>query len=461
MVLKGLTKVEQNIKKRFKERTRLSKTYDQKAKQYLPGGDTRNATFYKPYPVYMNKGEGCYVYDCDGNRYIDFLNNYTSLIHGHVYPDIVKRGRTQLEEGTVLGAPAMIQFEHAEILCNRIPSLEMVRYCNSGTEATLYAMRTARAFTKKDMIVKMDGGYNGTHDSAEVNINPDLTAKAFPKPYLASKGVPTSVLNDISVVPFNDLDSVETTLKKHQNKIAGIIMEPMLGSRGMIPPLSDYLKGMRELANRYQVLLIFDEIMTFRLTLGGLHAFFGVEADLIALGKIIGGGFPVGAFGGKREILGMYDPSRTDYINHSGTFNGNNITMAAGVAALTNYDQEAIDKVNRLGEKLREGFNTAFQTAGIKGQVTGLGSLLQVHWKAGTISNAKEAFIGRERIKGLIELFHLEMMNRGIFAAPRGMFCISTPMTEKEIDVCIKEFGVTLEVLKPYVLDLTPDLIEN
>ncbi len=236
-------------------------------------------------------------------------------------------------------------------------------------------------------------------------------------------------------------------------------MEPMLGSLGMVVPKTNYLKGMRELANKYNAILIFDEVMTFRLSVGGLQSLYRVEPDLTCLAKIIGGGFPVGAFGGKKEIMEMFDATRSDAMGQSGTFNGNNITMAAGVAALEKYDQQAVDKINKLGDRLRDGFKQSFIKVGIKGQVTGLGSLAQVHWIDGEIVTAKDSMLGRISAVEVMKLSHCEMMNRGIFSAPRGMFAISTPMTEKEIDKTIKEFEKTLKMLKPYIAEVMPALV--
>lgn len=456
---KGAKIIARDILERYIRRTKRSKTYDANAKKFLPGGDTRTASYYFPYPAYMEQGKGCFLYDCDGNKYLDFLNNYTSLIHGHRHPAIVRAARAQLENGTVLGSPSALQSKHAEILCKRIPSVDKVRYCNSGTEATLFAIRAARAFTKKDMIIKMDGGYHGSHDCAEINVRPDVESKGLPKAHFDAEGIPASVLNDVLVAPFNDLDSVEMLIEKFKGKVAAIILEPMLGSSGMVPPKPNYLKGMREIANRYNVLLILDEVMTFRISIGGLQAISNVKPDLTALAKIIGGGFPVGAFGGRKEIMERFDPAHPQTMMHTGTFNGNNITMAAGLAAMESYDQTAIDRVNELGNMLRVGFNRVFKKVGIRGQATGLGSLVQVHWRDGEIICARDSIMGRISGGEILKLFHFEMLNRGIFFAPRGMFSISTPMTEKEIAKALEEFEGTLNILKPYIAEVAPALV--
>lgn len=443
----------------YLSRTKNSRAHDTRAKRSLPGGDTRTATYFMPYPPYIERGEGCYLYDCDGNRYIDFLNNYTSLIHGHAFPPIVQAARAQIEKGTVFGAPMTLQYQLAETICARAPSIERVRFCNSGTEATMMAMRAARAFTGKDIIVKMDGGYHGTHDFVEVNVAADPRSNDLPTAHVEGAGVPACVLDAIMVARFNDLASVETILREHADKIAGIILEPMPGAGGLVPPKPGYLNGMRELADRYGVLLIFDEIITFRLGVGGMQLAEGVKPDLTALGKIIGGGFAIGAFGGRKDIMARFDPAQQQAIAHSGTFSGHNVAMAAGIVTLQHYDRAAVNRINALGDRLRQGFTRAFQAAGIKGHAGGLGSLVSIHWGDEKIESPGDVTRGTRSAGNLVKLLHLEMTNRGIHSAARGMYVISTPMTETEIDEAVQTFGTTLEILKPHIVETAPHLL--
>ena len=445
---------------RFAQRTVRSKDHDTRAKTYLPGGDTRAATYFAPYPAYMTSGSGCYLYDVDGNEYLDLLNNYTSLIHGHAHPDIIAAAKTQLEKGTVFGAATEIQFQHAEQLCSRIPSMDQVRYCNSGTEATLFAVRAARAFTGKDIFIKMDGGYHGSHDAVEVNIFADPNPEGPPTAHLGP-GVPGSVLADVWIVAFNDLDAVENMLKTNVGKVAAILTEPLMGAAGVIRPQPGYLKGLRTLADKYNIVLIFDEVMTFRLSAGGLQEIEGVQPDLTTLAKIIGGGLPIGAFGGRRDIMSRFDPAHEAPIFHSGTFNGNNITLAAGMAAMTLFDQAAVTRLNQLGDRLRDGFTAVLEETGIKGCVSGLGSLLQLHWRDQQPADATESMVGLTNAGELPGLVHLEMMNRGVYSAGRGMFALSTPMTPADIDKAVVCFRETLMMLKPYIADTTPHLLAD
>ena len=455
--------VRQDIMDRYAARTAKSKERHEKARRFLPGGETREAVTYKPYPTFMDHGRGCRLYDVDGNEFVDFLGNYTSLVHGHCDPDIDAAVRAQLEKGSVLGSPAPLQADHAEILCGRFPSVNMLRYTNSGTEATMWAIKAARAVSGQDMIIKLEGGYHGTHDDAKVSIIPDLaySGQGLPQPVISGHGVAHNVLENVAVVPFNDLDMMEQAIKLHRDRLAGILIEPLLASMGVIPPRPGYLRGLRELADRYGLLLIFDEVQTFRLSLGGLQVFEDLKADITALGKVIGGGYAVGAFGGNAEIMDRFEFNEADpdAINHSGTFNGNDITMAAGIAAVNKLDQAALDHLAKLGQAFEQGMNGAFRAAGIKGQFTGQASMWNVHFRDGDIVNARDFINGLIPCLELQRLLHLELLNRGIFTAKRGFFVLSTPMTMAEIDGCVQAFSETLELLKPYMEEAAPHLV--
>ena len=454
----GAQAISKKISDRYKEKTPNSMAHHQKAGVCLPGGDTRSATYFSPYPVYMEKGRECWLYDADGNEYLDMLGNYTSLIHGHAQPAIVEVIRDQALKGTVFGAAGAIQYRHAEHLCNRIPSMDRIRYCNSGTEATLFVIRAARAFTGRDGIIKIDGGYHGGHDLAEVNILADIETDGPPRASVHA-GVPASVLQDVQVVPFNDLTAVAALLETDADRIAAMIVEPVLGAGGVIPPQQGYLAGLRDMADRFKILLIFDEVITLRLGTGGMQALTGVMPDLTSLGKIIGGGLPAGAFGGRADIMAVFDPAHPRAIIHSGTFNAANMVMAAGLCALEALDQPAIDRINSLGERLKTGFQNAFKQTGIRGQVTGIGSLNQVHWCGDPPQNARDSALALTGAGELPGLLHLELINRGIYSAKRGMFVVSTPMSEVEIEKTVAAFGGALDRLKPYIAARYPHLI--
>ena len=444
--------IEKEVTERYRARTTESRNRHEIARRYLPGGETRSATFFYPYPTHMARGEGCYLYDVDGNEYIDYLNNYGSLIHGHAYPAIVEAAIEQVQNGTVLGAAAELQTKLAALLCERIPSVDMVRFCNSGTEATLMATRAARAHTGRDMLIKMEGGYHGFHDFLSVNITPSGVTEGRLPTQVEWRGVPASVAGDVLIARFNDLDSVAALLDDYSDRVAAVITEPMLGPAGMIPPEEGFLGGLRELTVESDVLLIFDEILTYRLSRGGLQALQAVEPDITALGKVIGGGLPVGAFGGSEEIMSYFDPDHPRTVIHSGTFSGNNITMATGLAAMEDYDQSAIERINGLGERLRQGLESAFLAAGIRGLATGIGSLINVHFgelgMSSVVGTAEPTASDQ-----MLRLLHLELLNRGIHIGTRGIFTISTPMTESLIDETLEAFAGALEELKPTAVE--------
>jgi glutamate-1-semialdehyde 2,1-aminomutase len=458
----SVDKIVAEIENSYRERTHRSAVLFEKAVQVMPGGNTRQSIAFKPYPLFLESGKGFSLYDCDGNAYIDFMGNYTSLIHGHCDPDVTAAVREQVEKGTPLGCLAEKQITHAGMLKQRIPSVEMVRYTNSGTEATMFAIRTARAVTRKDKIIKFEGGYHGTHDAAKVSLIPDFNPQdRVPKARLEGLGVPQGILNDVIVAPFNNLEITERLLKQHHPHTACIIVEPFLGSMGIVSAEPGFLKGLRELADRYGVLLIFDEVQSFRMSTGGMQLLENVQPDITALGKVIGGGYPVGAFGGREDIMRRFgkDIMAPDAISHSGTFNGNEVTMAAGIAAVEKLDQSAIDRINGLGRRLRNDLNHYFASSGIKCVVQGVGSLSSLTYAEKKATDAFEWVSALLPCLELQRLVHLELLNQGVFAISRGEFVISTPMTEKEVSVCIDRVKGAFERLMPYIKEKIPSLL--
>lgn len=447
--------VKQDIFERYRSRTEKSFSLRQESARYLPGGETRSIAYYPPYPFYASEGKGSRLYDIDGNEYIDCVNNMTALIHGHAHPHIVEAICAQAAKGTAHAAPIGLQGRLAEMICDRTPSVESIRFCNSGTEATLFALRAARIFTGKEVIVKMDAGYHGSHDYVEVNLLPDFEAVDLP----ASKvepGVPKAVADGVRVAPFNDLNAMERILEADKDNIAAIILEPVLAQGGGIIPRDGYLQGLRELADKYGVLLIFDEIITYRAHVGGFQSTVGVKPDLTTFGKIIGGGLPVGAFGGRKDIMEMFDPSKPDSITHSGTFSGNALTMAAGAAALEILGQDEIDRINLLGDRLQAGLKSELDGAGLKGRVGGFGSMALVCFTEQPFNNAREAVLAIMPTLEMTQILHLELVNQGVYAIARGIigFTVSTPMDDQEVDLIASRFGRALEVIAPLAKEL-------
>ena len=433
---------------RYAARTPKAQALSERARRVMPGGDTRTGVYYAPYPAYMVQGDGKTLTDIDGNQYLDLLNNFTSLVHGHAHPALVDAALGKIPRGTAFASPMLPQIELAETIVARVPGVEMLRFCNSGTEATMLALRAARAFTGRSGMIKMIGGYHGSHEFAAATIDPE-----------ADRGIAEGTRRDIYFASFNDLEGVEKILQEHAREIAGIIVEPIPNAGGLPLPRENYLPGLRALADKYNVLVIFDEVVTLRLSEGGYQKIAGVTPDLTAMGKIIGGGFPVGAFGGKREVMQVFDPLAKNRITHSGTFNGNNATMAAGLASLRLLDQNAIDRINALGQSLAQGFDDAFQEAGIAGQTTSYGSLVQVHWTRDEIVNMQDVARGHKQAGDLPYLLHLELANRGIFCAVRGEFNTSTVLAQDDVNHAVTVFNETLHYLKPYIAETNPALI--
>ena len=414
----------------YLERTPASRALYQRAQRVMAGGDTRSGTFHLPYPLFISRGERSRLWDADGHVYLDLLNNFTSLVHGHAHPSVVEAMARQAGHGTAHGTANALQVALAETLSARVPSVERLRFCNSGTEATLGALRAAKAFTSKPRIMKMAGGYHGSHDQVAVGASPPFDG---PVPIGLSPGA----VSEVVLGRFNDLAHTADLIRAHRHELAAVIVEPMLGS-GAILTDREFLRGLRAVTAECGVLLILDEIITFRLAAGGLQQVFDVTPDLTTFGKIIGGGLPVGAFGGRADVMTTYDPTKRGAISHSGTFNGNAATMAAGMATLAHYDAEAIARLHAAGDTFRVRLNDILQSAGAGAVVTGYGSLMQLHFRAEAPRTPDAAATGNGR---LVRLMHLALLNRGVFSATRGLLVLSTPMTAADLDTAADRFA--------------------
>ncbi len=444
---------------RYLERTPASRRLHEQAREVMPGGDTRSSAWWAPYPIFVDRGEGCRIWDVDGNVYLDFLNNYTSLVLGHAHPAVLEAVGRELPRGTAYAAPLAAQVELAAMLVRRVPSVERVRFCNSGTEATLYALRAARAFTGRQRFIKVEGGFHGTHDAVEVSVAPPVDAAGpadAPVPVPASAGLPRHVADDVIVVPFGDVAAVERAFARHPGEIAALILEPLPGGFGYIVPPSGYLAGVRDAVRRGGALLIFDEVQTLRLSRGGAQEYYRVMPDLTAMGKIIGGGFPVGAFGGRRDVMDLFDPTRPGALHHSGTFNGNRATMAAGAAVLRVLDQAQIDRLNGLGDRLRAGLREAVHDAGVTAQITGAGSFASVLLTDRPVTGYR----ARAAVPAALQSrLHLHLLNRGIHLMPRGSLSLCTPMGDAEIEACAVAVGDALREMRPEIEQIAPRLL--
>jgi glutamate-1-semialdehyde 2,1-aminomutase len=402
----------------------------ERARKVMPGGNTRTTVFVDPLPIYAAGGEGCRVWDVDGNVYYDCINNFASMIHGYGHPDVTAAVAGQMPLGTAFGAPTESEIELAELLVERVPAIEHVRFANSGTEAVMMAIKAARAYTGRPKIVKIEGAYHGSYDFAEVSLDPspagwgDLPASI---PY--AKGTPEGVLADVLVVRFNDTESLRAVFAEHGPTIAAVLIDPLPNRAGLIPARKDYLAAMVEISHEAGALVIFDEVISFRLGFSGAQGLWDVTPDLTALGKIIGGGFPVGAVGGRADVMAVFDPTRgKPALPHGGTFTANPITMRAGLASMRALTMKAFAHLDRLGGLLRDGINASLQAHGLEGQCVGLGSLFKLHFTASPIRDYRSVYPGAAGRRQL-EMFHRGLLNRGILCAPYGLFALSTPMT--------------------------------
>ena len=421
------------------------------ASRVMPGGDTRTVAFHAPYPLVIIGGQGCRIHDADGRTYIDLLNNYTSLIHGHAHPAIMAAVSEQLPHGTAFPAPNEAQTRLAEIIVDRVASVDLVRFSNSGSEAIMNALRAARAFTGRDLIVKMEGGYHGTYDDVEVSVRPDPRDPASgpdhaPLSVLGTRGVPANTIDNVLVTPLNDIEAVERLMRERGQEVAAVIIEPVLGSAGMLPADQAFLESLRVLTLEHDALLIFDEVMSFRLEPGGMQQHHRVRPDLTTFAKIIGGGFPVGGFGGRASVMEQFDPLRPTPLWQSGTFNGNLITMVAGVAAMEAYTPQEVARINALGERLREGLRAALQDARLPAAVTGYGSFAGVHLGPTTVRTYRDAALA-DKVSS--RLLHLALLLEGIFVAPRLSMCTSTAMDDATIDEVVAGFRRAINAIRP------------
>ncbi|MBT4888951.1 MAG: aminotransferase class III-fold pyridoxal phosphate-dependent enzyme [Rhodospirillales bacterium] len=410
--------------------------YFERAQKVLSGGNSRLTTYQQPYIIYGKHGDGCHITDVDNVTRIDFLNNYTSLLHGHCHPKIVEAIRKQAGNLISIALGTFEELKYAELLCDRVEAFDQIRFMNSGTEAMMQAIRAARAYTGRPMIAKCEGAYHGAYDFAEVTYGttPDVWGKGDPEPTPYANGTPKAVAENVKIIPFNDIDSIERILGPHATELAAIALDLVPLSLGTILVDTEFLTAIRQFADKHGILVICDEVVTFRLGQQGAHKFFGIDPDLIALGKIIGGGIPIGAVAGKREYMSVFDPSNgRPLLPHGGTFNGNPMAMAAGYAALSIWTPEEIERLNQLGDLARNKLTDALNSAGVAGQVTGMGTLFQLHLNNHPIHDYRSFYRSSEEQEMHAQL-HRFFLNNGILINPGGIGAISTPMCEEEIE---------------------------
>ncbi len=447
-----LSSLRQQAEDLYRARTPRSRALDVEAQALLPGGDTRSGTHFQPYPSYMDAGHGTTLVDVDGNELLDFTFNSTSLIHGYAHPAITKAIDEQAKRGTAWNAPNASLLKLARLLCARVPSLELVRFCNSGTEANMHALKAARAFTGRDRILKMDGAYHGTYEGVELNL---AASSSDPRPVPATGGVPRNAADNVLLAAFNDAESAATIIRAHRDELAAVVVTPILTRPSLGLPTPGYLEALRQVTRDNGVLLIFDEVISLRVSAGGAQERFGVLPDLTAMAKIIGGGLPVGAFGGRADVMRVFAHGDPPAVAHAGTFNGNPLTAAAGVAAIELLTSDAFAQLAKGGSRLHAGLQHVGERLGIGLEVTSAASLVSIDAPSSVKSDRQQAANAAE----LLRLLQLALLTRGIKTS--GLLAVSTVTTDAEIDRLVATFADVLESFRPTIEAVAPLLLRG
>ncbi|MDA0803117.1 MAG: aminotransferase class III-fold pyridoxal phosphate-dependent enzyme [Planctomycetota bacterium] len=407
----------------------------ERAKKVMPGGVSRNTVLRSPYPPYVSFGRGCRVTDVDGVTRIDFSNNMASLIHGHAFPPIVEAAAAQLARGTAFMMATEAEVLHAEHMCSRSAGFDRIRFVNSGSEAVMAAVKAARAFTGRPMIAKAEGAYHGSYDYVETS--QESTPQNWgsidhPANVPLVHGAPRSSLDDVVVIPFNDIERSIALLNEHRSQLACVLLDLMPHRVGLEPADKAFVHAIAEWAQANGALFVADEVMTFRTEVGGLQARYEVNADLTAMGKAIGGGFPVGAVAGRAAVMEVMNPGAAKLLYPlSGTFSANPMTMTAGRVAMEHFDAAAVARVNALGERARAGIREAARRTGMCACVAGGGSMFRVHMKSRVPQNYRDAYASPEETRQLkVLLDHL--FDEGFLLVGTAM--LSTAMAEAEVD---------------------------
>mgnify|MGYP006282762833 CR=1 FL=1 len=407
-----------------------------RARRVLPDGGSRSSIRMKPYTLYVDEARGAEVVDVDGNRYVDFVNNYTSLIHGHAYGPVVEAVARQAARGSAYSFANASEIALAELLCDRVPGFERIRFMNSGSEAVMNMIKAARAFTGRPKIAKCEGFYHGSYDFAEVSLGngPGDRDGEDPKATGYCAGTPESVLGEVVVLPFNEPQHSQRLLQAHADEIACVMIDtaPMRMGANLVRP--DYVRTLAETAQRTGMLFVLDEVVSFRLGHGGSQGVLGVRPDLTALGKIIGGGLPVGAVAGRADVMDVFEEldGHGVRVPHGGTFNANPLTMVAGHAAMADMTPEAFERLNGLGEQAREALRAVFRDSGIPGQVSGTGSLFKLHLHEGPLTTLQD-LLAAPGVPSA-DALRVALVDRGYFLGSGCLGCLSTATTTAHVE---------------------------
>ena len=436
-------------------KTSKSKELYKQAREVIIGGVSRNTIFRKPYPHYASTASGCYVTDIEGTVRVDFANNMAALIHGHSYPPIIDAVTEQLQKGTAYTLASEIEVSFAKLLTKRSGGFEKIRFVNSGTEAVMAMIKASRAYTGRAKIAKAEGAYHGTYDFAEVSqtANPSNWGDIDnPKSVHLAHGTPKSVLNDVVIFPYNDIERTIAILDKQADQIACVIIDPVPHRVGLMQGTSEFIEAVYNWTRKNGALLVFDEVITLRVSYGGAQDKYSVTPDLTALGKIIGGGFPVGAIAGRANVMKVFDPHERKLLYpHSGTFSANPITMTAGYKAMEFFDREAILKLNALTQKAINQIKESIKLADVPVSITGSGSMFRMHLSNEPPKTYREAYQTKEAKAVINELLDYMYFKENTLMINTFSCMLSTVMKQNEIDKLTQGLFNAFKALKPKI----------
>jgi len=438
------------VAKRYAESGSASGELFARARRVIPAGTSKANMRIRPHPCYIASGAGCRVTDVDGVERLDALNNFTALIHGHGFPPVVDAVTRQVARGSAFASSTPEEVALAELLCERVPGIERIRFGNSGTEAVMMAIKAARAYTGRDRIAKFEGAYHGYYDDVQVSFNskpsnwgPDDAPASVP----SSGGIPKHRVLETLVLPWNDRDACERLIERYRNELAAVLVDPLANQMGFIPPAPGFLTFLRALTRQHGVLLIFDEIISFRVGFHGAQGRYGGDPDLTALGKIMGGGFPVGATGGKAEVMQVFDPgSSGPWILSGGTFSANPVTMAAGLAAMRAMTEAEFARLEVLGTRLRARMSESLRAKGVAGQVTGEASLFRILLSNRSLRGYRD--VDPDADTRADRLCHA-LLDAGVVVHTNGLGCLSTPMSDQEVEEIVASLDRALSTMGP------------
>jgi glutamate-1-semialdehyde 2,1-aminomutase len=418
-----------------------SREFFERAKKILPGGVNSPVRAFEPYPFFVNRANGSRLYDVDGDSYIDYCMAYGGLLLGHAYFEVMNAVYAQLWKGTLYGVPTALEIEFAELIQKSSPCVEMLRLVNSGSEATMHAIRVARGFTGRKKIIKFEGCYHGAHDNVLVKAGSGATTFGTP----TSRGIPEETAQNTIVIPYNNFQALEKTIKREGHDIAAVIIEPLIGNAGLILPLKDYLNYLRKLTEEYGIILVFDEIITgFRLAIGGAQEYYNVKADMATLGKVLGGGFPIAAFGGRKEIMQNVSPLGKVY--QAGTFSGNPISVTAGyttLQVLIRRRNEIYPTLEKNCEQLKKALADLSANYNVEAQVYNIASMFQIFFSSQPVVDYATAKLSDTK---KFQVYFQELLKQGVFIPPSQFeTCfLTTAHTEEDLERTIHAFDKAL-----------------